>query len=375
VQRLTDGGVNPSFPALKKITLLFYLEQVKVHPTPNLSTNFKISFSYLDEENESIVFSTSVEFLEALRFSSTPSNSSTTSPNTAIRFLRVDALVDQLVNNDNDDAASHLLTSEEDIPCETFNIEVPQHDCFKENTTHGAENKNASSSQTNDSSLAEVASLEGKVEVNSNEDERDSNEATLLLFEENPDTDDKLEKNLVTTSVEKDLDFTPPPFKAITSLFQNVEQFVHNLPILPKPNDPNNPLGLLMEQIHKLSEGCRWNDTNDLPHPDKESGDRQHPDKESKGQFCDFDPHFVHARHQCDLCKCLPIVGFRWHAICPPFTPSSASMIQRFSNFDLCHECFTQWRENREDCSYIPSEIRFCPAQYGKPFSIFRCNL
>eukprot|EP00590_Aulacoseira_subarctica_P010773 CAMPEP_0172421202 /NCGR_PEP_ID=MMETSP1064-20121228/7469_1 /TAXON_ID=202472 /ORGANISM="Aulacoseira subarctica , Strain CCAP 1002/5" /LENGTH=697 /DNA_ID=CAMNT_0013161489 /DNA_START=20 /DNA_END=2113 /DNA_ORIENTATION=+ len=377
VQRLMErGDVHPSFSALQNMTLLFYLEQqVEKSITAHNNLNPKISFSYLDEENESIIFSTSVEFLEALRFSSTPSYVSTTSPNTAIRFLRVDALVDQLSDNDDDDATmSHLLTSESN-PCETLNVEVPQHDFFKENTIHDAENKDASSSQTNNNFLAEVASLDCKAVVDSSEEERDSNEATLLLFEENSDHDDTLEENLVTTTIEKDLDLTPPHLKAITSLLQNVEQFVHNLPILPKSNESNNPLSSLMEQIHKLSEGCRLNDTKDLPHLHKESGDLLHHDKESNGRFFDFDPHFVHARHQCDLCKCLPIVGFRWHAICPPFTPSSASMIQRFSNFDLCHGCFTQWRENREECSisfHIPSEIRFRPAQYARDCDFLR---
>mmetsp|Transcript_22859 Transcript_22859/g.32757 ORF Transcript_22859/g.32757 Transcript_22859/m.32757 type:complete len:660 (+) Transcript_22859:99-2078(+) len=150
VQRLTDGGVNPSFSALKNITLLFYLEQVKVHPTPNLSTNFKISFSYLDEENESIVFSTSVEFLEALRFSSvvTPSDVINTSP-TLIRFLRVVAVIKA-----SDDASiSHLLTADSNI-CGTSDAAAQQHEFFKENTLQSAENQGASS-RTSDLTLCE----------------------------------------------------------------------------------------------------------------------------------------------------------------------------------------------------------------------------
>ena len=155
MQRLTDGGVNPSFSALKKITLLFYLEQVKVHPTPNLSTNSKISFSYLDEENESIVFSTSVEFLEALRFSSvvTPSDVINTSP-TLIRFLRVVAVV----TPSNEASIPHLLTAHSNI-CGTSDAEAQNHEFIKENILQIAENQNASSR------ISDLTLREGKTPV------------------------------------------------------------------------------------------------------------------------------------------------------------------------------------------------------------------
>ncbi len=133
------------------------------------------------------------------------------------------------------------------------------------------------------------------------------------------------------------------PLEAVSSFLQKVEKFVQGI--------QNSP---------KVKRGTHKNQ------PSKTLPD----DCNERVRCLGFDPNFVHARHQCDLCKCIPIVGFRWHAMYPPLTPNiSVTTMRRFANFDLCHSCYTHFRENLDECSRsfeIPSEMRFRPVQYGE---------
>jgi hypothetical protein len=146
------------------------------------------------------------------------------------------------------------------------------------------------------------------------------------------------------------------PFEALISLAQKAEKFVQGIQSSPSER-----------QINRKK--------NQPSMKRKESHLKSLPDDCNESMCCSgFDPNFIHARHQCDLCRCIPIIGFRWHAICPPLTPNiSVSTIRRFANFDLCHSCYIHFRENLDNCSRtfeIPAEMRFHPVQYGEEISM-----
>ena len=100
VNRVTNKGCSePSITNLKHLSLQFYFEQPggQAATTSSDLNEYRISFAYVDEESDDIVFSTDIEFIEALQCCSIVSgavSSSATAFGNCMRLLRVKAVVE-----------------------------------------------------------------------------------------------------------------------------------------------------------------------------------------------------------------------------------------------------------------------------------------
>ena len=431
VPRLIKGGCSdPSLTALQKLCIRFYLEQTQEDAT-NLPINpnkFSVSFTYLDEENDSIVFSTDVEFLEALRFSpmiASDVSSLTSSSGHEIRFLRVSAVVepragvtkeflrrgDDTFTAANEGKKAHevsFCSSEHVIKEEKKELLKKEDECeaekhfSQENNSLTTPSDNTENEGRRSTQVPEVIptpvsgassdSNEIIIQKEEYEAKKPCSQRYFSLTTRSENTENSGSRNMqvstpvitsssnsspTTGNIQQETnppracsnDTTPNvhPIDVVSSFFHKAGQLVHNIqfPTPPKSNHAC-PLERLRHHISKLNEDQN-NSKNKKTSTDIIISQFNFRDG---GCFLDFDPKFVHARHQCDLCRCLPIVGFRWHAFFPPLTPSiSASASKRFANFDLCHSCYIRWREDIDEnmmASEIPREIRFRPVQYGE---------
>jgi hypothetical protein len=502
VQRLVVGeGRQPTVTELKKLCVLYFCELAD--PLQNLAqgyeySNFKVSLTYVDEENETIVLSTDVELLEALRFSSVPSDV------IGLRFLRITAVVepyDRFTASSSNVASGNLPSrtihplSDDQEPGTTAASQVALGRLKQGRMEHKYTASIDNSTKSEDEFSGEKASEsqdEGREEqlndarekehnlCNTNEISKEENEmrkeqkecpqniASISPLITSTTTQPLIPSTAFFTGVEQrestgyddrntvedSKSATVTPVEVVSSIIQKAGHLLSHIQIpldqmeetfkpkisntlsavkccigtdkaedknensttlplpLPLPlevqNSPRAEHGnaspaarkvcehpfeafiSLAQKAEKFVQGMQSSPSErQINNREKNQPSMKRiephlkplPDDCNESICCSgFDPNFIHARHQCDLCRCIPIIGFRWHAICPPLTPNiSVSTMRRFANFDLCHSCYINFRENLDDCSRtfeIPAEMRFHPVQYGEEISMDkkRCN-
>lgn len=459
-------GNQPTIRELKNLCVLYFCEVAD--PLQKLTqdySNFKVSLTYEDEENETIVLSTNVELLEALRFSSVPSDV------VGIRFLRINAVVepcgDGITVSSSQVASSYLHSRTSlSLPSTTAALQQPLKRLEQDTMEHkftattesedklGGERSKESQEERQEESRHHVKEEEHIDEIIKKENKMRKehkeypqtieyispctslqpllpNTASVTVAEHKESTgyEDRTTLEDAKSSTVNSADFVSSfiqkaghfithlqiPLDQIEERFQNsnalsavrhcigpeIAEGVNesstklSLPVevqnnprskhdhaspasKKKSEHPIEALISLAQKAEKFIQGIQSSplerqiimEKNQLSMKINEPLLKTLPEDYNESACCfGFDPNFIHARHQCDLCRCIPIIGFRWHAICPPLTPNiSVSTMKRFANFDLCHSCYTHFRENLDDCSRsfeIPAEMRFHPVQYG----------
>lgn len=472
VERLVVGEDNqPSLRELKNLCVLYFCELAD--PLQKLTqdySNFKVSLTYVDEENETIVLSTNVELVEALRFSSVPSDVD------GIRFLRINAVVEPCgdgITVSSSKVTSSYLQSRTSLPLPSATAALQQPLKHLEQDTIGpkltttienlteredklsGERSKESQGEKQEESRNHFPKEEHIDEIIKKKNEKRKehkeylqniasispcttlqpllpNTASVTVAEHKDSTgyEDRTTPEDAKSSSVNSADFVSSfiqkaghfishlqiPLDQIEESFQNsntssaakicigtdaAEGINESLTRLPLPvevqnntrskhghasptsrkksENPMEALISLAQKAEKFVQGIQIlpfekhinMEKNQLSMKINEPLLKVLPEDYKDNVCCfGFDPNFIHARHQCDLCRCIPIIGFRWHAICPPLTPNiSVSTMRRFANFDLCHSCYIHFRENLDDCSRsfeIPAEMRFHPVQYGK---------
>jgi hypothetical protein len=379
-----DNQASPCLSKLRELALSFYGENNAAMSTV-VEEEYQVVFTYLDEEGETIYLSSDVELSEALEFSCSDDdgggNSGSDEEKPRVQFLRVKAEVTPLSSILEQTFLTRKYTS---FSSERL-MAPPPIECT-ENT--------------------EETVFRQAVEPHHFTEEVIQNGATatvpptaILGHQASAKADDESQKK-PSEKAKEDGKQAPPRSDANPTVVRFMDKAEEMMQIIRKeveevaasapPLETLRPPPCIRKLQRRFSQAKRdqyQREREHLKHHDPPSGNI------GTGVGKQFDPRFVHPRHQCDMCNVLPIRGFRWRAVRPKTLVEGGGKVDETQkvdfvemNFDLCHRCYVGWREQKDDEAgaraanrfssmrkmQLSEDVKFHPVQLGK---FLFCNL